>query len=73
MGFFNKEIKIGNKIIGDTHPTYFIAEIGANFDGSIEKAKHLIDAAKKAGADCAKFQTFPLLVLCLRAVFPICS
>ena len=58
MGFFNKEIKIGNKIIGDTHPTYFIAEIGANFDGSIEKAKHLIDAAKKAGADCAKFQTF---------------
>lgn len=58
MGFFNKEIKIGNKIIGDTHPTYFIAEIGANFDGSIEKAKHLIDAAKEAGADCAKFQTF---------------
>ena len=58
MGFFNKEIKIGNKIIGDTHPTYFIAEIGANFDGSIEKAKHLIDEAKKAGADCAKFQTF---------------
>ena len=58
MGFFNKEIKIGNEIIGDTHPTYFIAEIGANFDGSIEKAKHLIDAAKKAGADCAKFQTF---------------
>lgn len=58
MGFFNKEIKIGNKIIGDTHPTYLIAEIGANFDGSIEKAKHLIDAAKKAGADCAKFQTF---------------
>lgn len=58
MGFFNKEIKIGNKIIGDTYPTYFIAEIGANFDGSIEKAKHLIDAAKEAGADCAKFQTF---------------
>lgn len=58
MGFFNKEIKIGNKMIGDTCPTYFIAEIGANFDGSIEKAKRLIDAAKEAGADCAKFQTF---------------
>ena len=58
MGFFNKEIKIGNKIIGDTYPTYFIVEIGANFDGSIEKAKRLIDAAKEAGADCAKFQTF---------------
>ena len=58
MGFFNKEIRIGNKMIGDTCPTYFIAEIGANFDGSIEKAKRLIDAAKEAGADCAKFQTF---------------
>lgn len=58
MGFFNKEIKIGNKTIGLDYPTYFIAEIGANFDGSIEKAKKLIDAAKAAGADCAKFQTF---------------
>lgn len=58
MGFFNKEIRIGNKWIGENHPTYFIAEIGANFDGSIDKAKRLIDAAKEAGADCAKFQTF---------------
>ena len=58
MGFFNKEFKIGNKWVGENHPTYFIAEIGANFDGSIEKAKKLIDAAKAAGADCAKFQTF---------------
>lgn len=58
MGFFNKEIKIGQKWIGEKYPTYFIAEIGANFDGSIAKAKRLIDAAKLAGADCAKFQTF---------------
>ena len=58
MGFFNKEIKIGQKWIGENHPTYFIAEIGANFDGNLEKAKRLIDAAKSAGADCAKFQTF---------------
>ncbi len=55
---FNKNIKIGNKMIGESYPTYFIAEIGGNFDGSIEKAKRLIDAAKAAGADCAKFQTF---------------
>ena len=51
MGFFNKEIKIGQKWIGENHPTYFIAEIGANFDGNLEKAKRLIDAAKSAGAD----------------------
>lgn len=55
---FNKNIKIGNRMIGSNYPTYFIAEIGANFDGNIDKAKRLIDAAKEAGADCAKFQTF---------------
>jgi len=55
---FNKNIKIGNKMIGPDYQTYFIAEIGGNFDGSIDKAKRLIDAAKEAGADCAKFQTF---------------
>lgn len=58
MKSFPKEIKIGNKIIGVGHPTYIIAEIGANFDKNIDKAKRLIDAAKVAGADCAKFQTF---------------
>ena len=55
---FNKEIQIGNRKIGENHRTYFIAEIGANFDGDINKAKRLIDAAKASGADCAKFQTF---------------
>lgn len=55
---FNQEIKLGNHTIGANYPTYFIAEIGGNFDGDIEKAKRLIKAAKEAGADCAKFQTF---------------
>lgn len=55
---FPKQIKIGNRVIGAGHPTYLIAEIGANFDGNIDKAKRLIDAAKESGADCAKFQTF---------------
>lgn len=38
--------------------TYIIAEIGVNHDGSFERAKKLIDLAKKAGADAAKFQMF---------------
>ena len=37
---------------------YFIADIAANHDGSIERAKELIWLAKEAGADCAKFQHF---------------
>jgi N-acetylneuraminate synthase len=52
------EIKIGNHLIGEAHPTYFIADISANHDGDLERAKMLIRLAKEAGADAAKFQNF---------------
>jgi N-acetylneuraminate synthase len=52
------EIKIGNSIVGNTNHTYFIADIAANHDGDIEKAKDLIYMAKESGADAAKFQHF---------------
>ncbi len=55
---FPAEIQIGNRLVGQGHPAYIIAEIGANFDQSIDKAKRLVEAAKDAGADCAKFQSF---------------
>ena len=51
-------IKIGNHTIGNNHPTYFIADIAANHDGDLERAKHLIRLARQAGADSAKFQNF---------------
>ncbi|MEA3326252.1 MAG: N-acetylneuraminate synthase family protein [Chloroflexota bacterium] len=51
-------IKIGETIIGKDHPTYFIADIAANHDGSLDRAKMLIRLAKEAGADAAKFQNF---------------
>ncbi len=50
-------IKLGNKIIDD-NSLYFIADIGANHNGSLEKAIKLIHLAKQAGADAAKFQNF---------------
>lgn len=52
------EIKIGNKIISDIGEPYFIADIAANHDGSLERAYKLIELAKEAGADAAKFQNF---------------
>ena len=52
------EIKIGTHTIGDNNPTYFIADIGANHDSELERAKMLIHLAKDAGSDAAKFQNF---------------
>ncbi len=52
------EIKIGAHTIGAHHPTYFIADIAANHDGDLERARMLIRLARQAGADAAKFQNF---------------
>lgn len=53
-----QEIKIGIRTIGEKQPTYFIADIAANHDGDIERAKDLIHLAAESGADAAKFQHF---------------
>ena len=50
-------IKLGSKIVND-NSLYFIADIGANHNGSLDKAKKLILLAKESGADAAKFQNF---------------
>jgi len=53
-----KEIKIENKLVGENHPIFFIAEAGVNHNGSLEYGKKLIDVAKDSGADAIKFQSF---------------
>ena len=53
-----KEIQIENKVIGIKHPTYFIADVAANHDGDLGRAKELIYLCAEAGADAAKFQHF---------------
>ncbi|MCX7735565.1 MAG: N-acetylneuraminate synthase family protein [Candidatus Kapabacteria bacterium] len=52
----NRKIKIGDKYVGDGEPTYVIAEIGINHNGSVELAKKMIAGAATAGADAVKFQ-----------------
>jgi len=53
MGF-----KIGARVISEDSPAYFIADIAANHDGDLNRAKKLISMAKESGADGAKFQHF---------------
>ena len=52
------EFTINERVISRNSPTYFIADIAANHDGDLDRAKELIWLAKEAGADCAKFQHF---------------
>jgi N-acetylneuraminate synthase len=51
-----REIKLGNRLVGDGHPAYVIAEIGINHNGDLGIAKQMIDAAVHAGVDAVKFQ-----------------
>lgn len=51
-------IKINNYEIGHEKPVFFIADIAANHDGDLQRAKDLIWLSAEAGADCAKFQHF---------------
>ncbi len=52
------EIHLGSTIINAESSPYIIAEIGVNHEGSMEKAKELIDLASEGGANAAKFQTY---------------
>jgi N-acetylneuraminate synthase len=51
-------LEVQGRKIGEHYPSYFIADIAANHDGDLERAKDLIYLAAEAGADAAKFQHF---------------
>ena len=54
----DSSILIGKRRLAADAPSYFIADIAANHDGSLQRAQDLIWLAREAGADCAKFQHF---------------
>ncbi|MFM2330905.1 MAG: hypothetical protein RLZZ26_412 [Candidatus Parcubacteria bacterium] len=66
---FSSSFAIGERTVGADAPTYFIAEIGANFDGSLETAKEYARRAKEIGADCAKIQSFKAEKIVSRRAF----
>lgn len=51
-----REILIGDRLVGDGHPTYIVAEVGINHNGNLELARRLVDAAVHSGVDAVKFQ-----------------
>jgi pseudaminic acid synthase len=51
-------IEIGGRAIGPGHPTYVVAEMSANHNQDFEQAIKILGAARDAGADAIKFQTY---------------
>jgi pseudaminic acid synthase len=54
----SQTIKFDDRLIGEDQPAYIIAEMSANHAGNKERALEIIKAAKDAGADCVKVQTY---------------
>lgn len=50
------EVVLDGRPVGDEYPSYFIAEVGHNHQGSVVEAKRLIDVASIAGCNAVKFQ-----------------
>lgn len=53
-----REFRIGNRAIGPGNPVYIIAELSANHGQNFDQAVRIIHAAKQAGADAVKLQTY---------------
>jgi N-acetylneuraminate synthase len=51
-----RAIKIGEQWVGDGYPTYIVAEIGINHNGSLDNALKMIDIAKANHVNAVKFQ-----------------
>lgn len=68
------QIRIGDRIVGTGRPVYVIAELSANHHQEFEQAVKIIRAAKDAGADAVKLQTYTpdtMTIACDRREFCI--
>ncbi len=54
----NHSFKIGSRLVGDNAPTFIVAELSGNHNQDYNRALELVHAAKEAGADAIKLQTY---------------
>lgn len=64
-----KTVSLKGRLVGPGHPPYIIAEIGSNHNGDLALAKHMIDEAKRCGADAVKFQSWTSKTLISKAEY----
>ncbi|WP_440055624.1 pseudaminic acid synthase [Pseudoalteromonas sp. T1lg65] len=67
---FKQELIIDGRKVGHDHPNYIIAEMSANHGQSLSRAKELVYAAKEAGADAIKLQTYRADTLTMKCDLP---
>ena len=65
-----RSITIGRRRVGDGAPAYIIAELSANHGQSFETAARLVRAARDAGADAVKLQTYTPDTMTIRSERP---
>lgn len=65
-----KNLQIGDRKIGDRHPVFIIAELSANHAGKLENALETVRAAKRAGADAIKLQTYTADTITIKSDLP---
>jgi N-acetylneuraminate synthase len=63
------DFEVNGRVFGYLNP-YLIAEIGVNHEGSLERAKQMIDQVARAGGHAAKFQTYKAATLAAKTTSP---
>jgi N-acetylneuraminate synthase/pseudaminic acid synthase len=61
------QIRVGKHILGKGNPTFIVAEMSGNHGGTLEGALKVVNAAKKAGADALKLQTYTADTITLKS------